>query len=80
MSLYISCFPPNSQYRLESHKLLRNYALQLKEKGITVKAIAMRGDPRDEVLRKAKEVNADMILMGSRGLGMMKRYCNVYDI
>ncbi|CAG8665571.1 7072_t:CDS:2 [Ambispora leptoticha] len=31
--------------------------------------IAMRGDARDEIVRKVTEVNADALVIGSRGLG-----------
>ena len=33
----------------------------------------MRGDPRDELVRKASELKACAIIMGSRGLGAFKR-------
>ncbi|KAI9184602.1 hypothetical protein H9P43_003661 [Blastocladiella emersonii ATCC 22665] len=38
-----------------------------------VEAFAMRGDAREALLRKAGEVGADVIVMGSRGLGAIKR-------
>ncbi|RUS20782.1 hypothetical protein BC937DRAFT_94398 [Endogone sp. FLAS-F59071] len=44
------------------------------EEQIACKAIAMRGDPRDEIVRKVQELNADVLIMGSRGLGTLKRY------
>ncbi|RKP27970.1 hypothetical protein SYNPS1DRAFT_11889, partial [Syncephalis pseudoplumigaleata] len=40
---------------------------------IAVKAIALRGDARDELVRKSAEVHADVLIMGSRGLGVLKR-------
>lgn len=61
------------QNRKESHSLLHYYANFLKTSGFSVKAIAMRGDPRDEIIRKLKELGADTLVVGSRGLGMMKR-------
>lgn len=33
----------------------------------------MRGDPRDEITRKCQEISADAIIMGSRGMGAIKR-------
>ena len=33
----------------------------------------MRGDPRDEITRKIQELNADVLVVGSRGLGAIKR-------
>ncbi|ORX77515.1 adenine nucleotide alpha hydrolases-like protein [Basidiobolus meristosporus CBS 931.73] len=61
------------QYREGSHRLLKEYAHILKDKNILCKAIAMRGDAREEILRKAVELKADMVIMGSRGLGTLKR-------
>ncbi|KAG9292165.1 hypothetical protein G9A89_005309 [Geosiphon pyriformis] len=43
-------------------------------KKFACKAIAMRGDPRDEIVRKVSEVNANTLVIGSRGLGALKRY------
>jgi nucleotide-binding universal stress UspA family protein len=33
----------------------------------------MRGDPRDELVRKADELQAAALIVGSRGLGAFKR-------
>ena len=33
----------------------------------------MKGDPRDEIVRKTGELNADVVVLGSRGLGILKR-------
>ncbi len=38
----------------------------------------MRGDPRDEIVRKIKELNATCLIIGSRGLGMIKRFIFIY--
>ncbi|KAJ3029395.1 hypothetical protein HDV00_009614 [Rhizophlyctis rosea] len=40
---------------------------------IAVKAIALRGDPRNEIVRKSHEVNADIVILGSRGMGAFRR-------
>lgn len=55
----------------ESHRLLQAYAKELQ--GCKVTAYAIRGEPRTEILRKAKELNADLVVVGSRGMGMIKR-------
>jgi nucleotide-binding universal stress UspA family protein len=34
-----------------------------------VECIVVRGDPADEILSRAKDLDVDMIVMGSRGLG-----------
>jgi nucleotide-binding universal stress UspA family protein len=40
---------------------------------ISVKGIVLRGDPREELIRKANEVKASVLIIGSRGLGSFKR-------
>jgi nucleotide-binding universal stress UspA family protein len=37
------------------------------------RCIRARGDPADEILRNAERRNADLIVMGSRGLGKFSR-------
>ncbi|TPX53215.1 hypothetical protein SeMB42_g00895 [Synchytrium endobioticum] len=59
--------------RAASHALLQTYGVRLKKNNIACKAIAMRGDPRDEIARKVSELNADVLVIGSRGLGPVKR-------
>uniref|UniRef100_A0A1D1XNI4 Universal stress protein A-like protein n=1 Tax=Anthurium amnicola TaxID=1678845 RepID=A0A1D1XNI4_9ARAE len=61
------------QYRSNSHSLLKDFAGKLKTQGFECKAIAMRGDARDELVRKVDEVKADALVIGSRGLGVFKR-------
>ncbi|RIB25694.1 hypothetical protein C2G38_2241248 [Gigaspora rosea] len=61
------------QHRVSSHALLQEFAAKLKNHGFACKAIAMRGDARDEIVRKVSEVNADALIVGSRGLGVLKR-------
>lgn len=72
------------QTRLRSHALIKKYGqLLLKhfnlstasgpDAKLTVKGIVMRGDPRDELVRKATELNANALIIGSRGLGAFKR-------
>lgn len=74
------------QSRLRAHALVKSYGQKLlqhfdlhsatpssNESGITVKGIVMRGDPRDELVRKSSELGASSLIMGSRGLGTFKR-------
>ncbi|KAJ3029088.1 hypothetical protein HDV00_009790 [Rhizophlyctis rosea] len=53
-------YTPCSQYRIE-------------DLCIHAKAIAMRGDARDEICRKVEEVKADCLALGSRGQGAWRR-------
>ncbi|KAI9313422.1 hypothetical protein BX666DRAFT_1817847, partial [Dichotomocladium elegans] len=59
--------------RNESHDLLKMHASQLWEKKIACKAVSMIGDPKAEIIRKAEEVHANALIMGSRNLGTIKR-------
>jgi nucleotide-binding universal stress UspA family protein len=61
------------QNRNASHALLKRGASLLKTAGFTVKAFSLRGDPREELTRKVSELNADMLVMGSRGMSTLKR-------
>jgi nucleotide-binding universal stress UspA family protein len=70
------------QSRLRSHALIKKYGQRLlkhfgldnaNSTGLTIKGIVMRGDPRDELVRKAHELNATALVLGSRGLGGFKR-------
>ena len=40
---------------------------------IAIKAFALTGDPREELILKADQVHADIIVVGSRGMGAIKR-------
>jgi nucleotide-binding universal stress UspA family protein len=33
----------------------------------------MRGDPREEIVNKVEEVKADVLVIGSRGMGALSR-------
>ncbi|GAA5806873.1 hypothetical protein MFLAVUS_000221 [Mucor flavus] len=57
----------------KSHLLLREYADRLKPFGIAVRAIALAGEPKTEIVRKTTELKADVLIIGSRGLGKIKR-------
>ncbi|KAI9472286.1 MAG: hypothetical protein EXX96DRAFT_583531 [Benjaminiella poitrasii] len=59
--------------KIKSHCLLRHYAHKLKDANIAVRAIALLGEPRTEIVRKVTELKADILIMGSRKLGTVKR-------
>jgi nucleotide-binding universal stress UspA family protein len=41
---------------------------------IACKAISMHGDAQYEIVSKAQEVKADVVIVGSHGSGFLKRY------
>ncbi|KAJ3386026.1 Cysteine dioxygenase [Entophlyctis sp. JEL0112] len=57
----------------ESHDLLRAYAGKLPANKYNIRGVALRGDPRDEIAYKVEDIKADMLIIGSRGLGAFKR-------
>ncbi|KAI8072934.1 hypothetical protein BC940DRAFT_251508 [Gongronella butleri] len=63
----------DDEKRQDSVSLLKQYAHKLRDNKIACQAIAMIGNPRDEILRKVKEIRADVLLLGSRKLGKVKR-------
>ncbi|KAJ3102559.1 hypothetical protein HDU97_000428 [Phlyctochytrium planicorne] len=61
------------QQRTESHRILQDFVRLLRKNKICSKAIAMKGDPREEIVKKAEEILPDSVVIGSRGLGPVKR-------
>ncbi|KAI3638840.1 hypothetical protein MIR68_003338 [Amoeboaphelidium protococcarum] len=70
--------------RLQAHALIKLYGQKMmKHYGmksaldpdfkIVIKGVVMRGDPRDELIRKAEELNASALIIGSRGQNKLKR-------
>lgn len=45
----------------------------LERKGIATTGLAPVGDPADEILRAARHVEAELIVMGARSLGRVER-------
>ncbi|KAJ3355936.1 hypothetical protein HDU83_002221 [Entophlyctis luteolus] len=57
----------------ESAELLRSFSNKIPASKYNVRAIALCGDPRSEIPVKVEELNADMLVVGSRGLGGVKK-------
>ncbi|KAJ3119894.1 hypothetical protein HK100_000117 [Physocladia obscura] len=56
-----------------SHDLLRAMGDHVLQRGLLCRAIALRGDPREEILAKVAEINPDMLVTGCRGLGFLEK-------
>lgn len=65
--------PKNEEQRAASVELLKGCVERLREQQIACQAVALVGDPKEEIIRKVKEIRADVLLMGSRNLGAVKR-------
>ncbi|KNE56081.1 hypothetical protein AMAG_01924 [Allomyces macrogynus ATCC 38327] len=64
----------DDEHRAASHALLQHYGATLRHAGFSsVRAISIRGDARADVVRKAHDIDATVVVCGSRGLGSIKR-------
>lgn len=60
--------------RRKAHELLLSYARDAKERGFHVRALALRsGSIKEELVREIKKLNANLVAIGSRGMGIVKR-------
>jgi nucleotide-binding universal stress UspA family protein len=53
---------------------LRDAEAQIKEAGVEVQIFARQGDPADAILDVAEEQNADLIVVGNKGMSGAKRF------
>ncbi|KAG4098738.1 hypothetical protein H8356DRAFT_1038996 [Neocallimastix lanati (nom. inval.)] len=56
-----------------SHDLLKDYLKIYQDLNFSCRAIAMKGEPKEEIVRKANDLGADLLVMGSRGMGSFKK-------
>ena len=60
--------------REDVNATLRDAEEQLKEQGVAVETFARQGDPADAILDVAEEQNADLIVVGNKGMSGAKRF------
>jgi nucleotide-binding universal stress UspA family protein len=60
--------------REDVNATLRDAEEQLKEQGVKVETFARQGDPADAILDVAEEQNADLIIVGNKGMSGAKRF------
>ena len=60
--------------REDVNATLRAAEEQIKEQGISVQTFARQGDPADAILDVAEEQNADLIIVGNKGMSGAKRF------
>jgi nucleotide-binding universal stress UspA family protein len=53
---------------------LRDAAEQIQQAGVQVETFARQGDPADAILDVAEEKNADLIVVGNKGMSGAKRF------
>ncbi|KAL4606771.1 uncharacterized protein LOC142611398 [Castanea sativa] len=73
-------YPPSSvvesvrKAQEESSAMLLSRALQLcKDKMVKAETLVLDGDPKDMICHAAEQMHADLLVVGSRGLGKIKR-------
>ncbi|VGO22391.1 universal stress protein [Pontiella sulfatireligans] len=55
------------------HAQLLGIASCLREKGVKAQAMLIKGDPAKLIIEKAEELEADMIIIGSHGHGLLHK-------
>jgi nucleotide-binding universal stress UspA family protein len=60
------------EYKRE-HESLLHISARLREEGLDAQALLLKGDAAELILKKAGELDADIIMMGSHGHGMLRK-------
>ena len=55
------------------HSQLLGMSAALRERGIAAKALLLKGDAAEQLLKKAAELEAELILVGSHGHGLLRK-------
>jgi len=63
----------DKKYHIGARDLIKKYSKILTANKITHKGVIMKGDPRDEIVKIVEELHIDTAIVGSRGLGLIKR-------
>ena len=69
--LDIVSLPPDSDHIDHSQRGLAERAERLRAEGLSVETKLLTGAPGEELVNRAAELGADMIVLGSRGLGAL---------
>lgn len=64
----------NRRLKEEAEELVERESRRLREDGWPGEALVRNGNPVDEILGVAEEIDADLIVLGSHGTGMAKRF------
>jgi hypothetical protein len=54
--------------------MLGTYTSELSSRMIATKTVVLKGDAKQGLVGKAEELRADIMIMGSRGMGAIKKY------
>lgn len=64
---------PDEEELAQANEALAKAEKRLAGSGVRMRAVAARGEPADEIIRVAKEVDAELIVVGTRGLNLLQR-------
>ncbi|PVU87350.1 hypothetical protein BB559_004322 [Furculomyces boomerangus] len=56
-----------------SHNIVKKYGVKMRQDGYNVKAYSLVGDAGPEIVKKTIELNADHLVIGTRGLSGLKK-------
>jgi nucleotide-binding universal stress UspA family protein len=60
-------------YKKENQEILSKCSRIAAEKGLSIKALLLQGNPASVILDYCKKENFDLVVMGSRGMGKFKQ-------
>ncbi|ORY48613.1 adenine nucleotide alpha hydrolases-like protein [Rhizoclosmatium globosum] len=65
----------NQQSLVGSQELLKKYGNRLMDlnKGVVIRCVSLTGDPRAELVDAAKNLKAEMMVVGTRGMGLIRK-------
>ncbi len=69
-------FPPTTQERLQAERVMQLARSDLQQRGIApdrIEPLLRVGTPADEIVRAARELDVDFIVIGSRGSSLAQR-------
>jgi nucleotide-binding universal stress UspA family protein len=70
--------PTDIEHMVNPHEdvdaMLRDAAAEIGSAGVTARTFARQGDPADAILDVAEEENADLIVVGNKGMTGAKRF------
>ena len=64
----------NKRLKEEAEELVQRESKRLREDGWPGQTLVRHGNPVDEILSVAEEIDADLVVLGSHGTGMAKRF------
>lgn len=61
-----------------ARNLLVRARLVCERRGVAAATVAVEGEPREALCRAAEDAGAGLLVVGSRGLGAIKRYAHAH--